>query len=225
MENVADGSNDVIAFIDSLRRLFDSVQEGTEDENHSIPLDYLEWRLDGYLQIVQSMAVVMHTSNVTNDITLMIDNLVEVMLSLLQNIEETRVSRERNERTCRSWQLTTLESSGGRPRYRITKEQIETLRETGMNWKSIATALGISESTLYWRRQEYGLQDSFVTINDEDLCGAVVDILGQTPYAGEHYVGGGLRARGIFVQRYRVRAILQQIDPVGRALHQRTAIQ
>lgn len=39
------------------------------------------------------------------------------------------------------------------------------------------------------------------------------------------YVSGGLRARGIFVQRHRIREILTTIDPVGRALRRRAAIQ
>jgi len=50
-------------------------------------------------------------------------------------------------------------------------------------------------------------------------------MLSQTPYAGESYVSGGLRARGIFVQRHRIRDILSEIDPVGRALRRRAAIQ
>ena len=40
-------------------------------------------------------------------------------------------------------------STGGGPAYIITKEMIEQLRETGMNWRSIATCLGISDQTLY----------------------------------------------------------------------------
>ena len=39
-------------------------------------------------------------------------------------------------------------SSGGRPSYNITKQQIEQLRETGMNWVCIAKCLGISDKTL-----------------------------------------------------------------------------
>ena len=35
-------------------------------------------------------------------------------------------------------------SSGGRPAYIITKEMIEQLRETSLNWISIGTCLGIS---------------------------------------------------------------------------------
>ena len=39
-------------------------------------------------------------------------------------------------------------STGGRPAYDISKDTIEQLRETGMNWRSIAVCLGVSEQTL-----------------------------------------------------------------------------
>ena len=45
--------------------------------------------------------------------------------------------------------LAFLASTGGRPAYIITKEMIEKLRETGMNWRSIATCLGISIHVQY----------------------------------------------------------------------------
>ena len=42
-----------------------------------------------------------------------------------------------------------LPSTGGRPAFNITKAPIESLRETGMNWKTIAEFLGESERTLH----------------------------------------------------------------------------
>ena len=55
-------------------------------------------------------------------------------------------------------ELALSKSTGGRPAYIITKEIIEQLRETGMNWTSITTCLGISDQTLYRRRIEFGLE-------------------------------------------------------------------
>ena len=37
-----------------------------------------------------------------------------------------------------------------------------------------------------------------------------------TPFSGESYVRGALRARGIYVQRWKIREALQSIDPVRR---------
>jgi len=69
-----------------------------------------------------------------------------------------------------------------------------------MNWKRIALSLGISESTLFRRRQEFGLHGNFVDISYEDLYTVITGMLSQTPYAGESCVSSGLKARGIFVQ-------------------------
>lgn len=63
------------------------------------------------------------------------------------------------------------------------------------------------------------------TISDNRLCRAIVDILNITPNAGEVYVVGSLRARGLIVSRNRVRGHLQMIDPVRRILRRRQAIQ
>ena len=62
-------------------------------------------------------------------------------------------------------------------------------------------------------------------ITYEELYTVVTGMLSQTPYAGESYVSGGLRAHGIFVQRHQIRDILSKIDPVGRARRRRAAIQ
>ena len=45
---------------------------------------------------------------------------------------------------CPKIPLAFSASSGGRPAYIITKEMIEQLRETSLNWISIGTCLGIS---------------------------------------------------------------------------------
>ena len=63
-----------------------------------------------------------------------------------------------------------------------------------MNWKRMALSLGISESTLLRTRQEFGLRGSFGDISYEDLYSVITGMLSQTPYAGESYVSGGLKA-------------------------------
>ena len=75
-------------------------------------------------------------------------------------------------------------STGGRPAYIITKEMIEQLRETGMNWRGIATCLGISDQTLYRRRIEFGVENNFTDITDEELDRQIEQTLNLTPYSG-----------------------------------------
>jgi len=60
-------------------------------------------------------------------------------------------------------------STGGRPPNNITKEMIEQLRETRMNWRSTPTCLGISDQTLYRRRIEFGVENNFTEITAEEL--------------------------------------------------------
>lgn len=60
--------------------------------------------------------------------------------------------------------LAFFASTRGRPAYIITKEMIEQLRETGMNWTSIATCLEISEQTLYRHGIELGVENNFADI-------------------------------------------------------------
>ncbi|XP_046839481.1 uncharacterized protein LOC124433742 [Xenia sp. Carnegie-2017] len=117
-----------------------------------------------------------------------------------------------------------LPSTGGRPAYDITKEKIELLRETGMNWKSIAAFLQVSEKTLSRRREEFGIASTYSQVSDSCLDQTIEEILQLTPYSGETYVKGSLHARGVLVQRSRVRESLQRVDPIGRSLRRRYAI-
>ena len=93
--------------------------------------------------------------------------------------------------------LASFESTGGRPAYIITKEMIVQLRETGMNWRNIATRLGISEQTLYRHEIEFGVENNFTDITDEELDRQIQQTLDLTPYSGETNVRGSLKGRGI----------------------------
>lgn len=53
----------------------------------------------------------------------------------------------------------------------------------------------------------------------------IAEILRQTPGSGETYVPGIFREGGIKVHSWRVRECLRIVDPVGRALTGRRAIQ
>ena len=74
------------------------------------------------------------------------------------------------------------------------------------------------------RRIEFGTLD-YSEVNEEELAWKVRAILRITPFSGETYLRGALRARGIYVQRWKIREALQRIDPVNRAIGRRYAIQ
>ena len=180
-----------------------------------VGLEICERRLDEHTRVLVAISL---SQSVAGDSSLgdlfgvLVDSLA-VLLRHLSNILITSSSRERDERS-----VTYCTSTGGRPAYNITKELIEQLRETGMNWRSIATCLGVSEQTLYRRRVQFGIDNSFTEIADEELDRQIQQTLNLTPYSGESYVRGSLKGRGINVQRSRIRESLKRIDGFWRAV-------
>lgn len=66
----------------------------------------------------------------------------------------------------------------GRPRYNITRQQLEYFKHYGFNAVEMAAMLGVSEATLRRRLQEYDLpiSESFTPMSDEELDEVVKDI-------------------------------------------------
>ena len=102
--------------------------------------------------------------------------------------------------------------TGGRPKYYITASYLQDLWVSGMSWSAIARCLGVSESTIYRRRDEFNIIDKWTDISDEELDSVILDILSNTPGAGETYVIGGIRSKGIRVQQWKVRERLCILD-------------
>ena len=57
-----------------------------------------------------------------------------------------------------------------------------------MNWTAIARCLGVSPKTLYGRRMEYGIVDTYSDITEWELELNIKDILKLTPFSGKTYV-------------------------------------
>ena len=120
---------------------------------------------------------------------------------------------------------TTRSGHPGRPQYNILHEQITHCLSLGMTWQRISLCFGISRRTLYRHRQQLEMEPLvFTDMSNDALFDVVVDILQNTPNAGERYVLGSLRSRNIRVQRWRVRHCLQELDPIGRAFRRRHTI-
>lgn len=212
-------------FFLSLQDCLERIETNELSSNFNL-LEYFTDRLEDFIQILTAMSLV-----IANDETLIIGQLVGRLLDILMakidylraelnasNEETARVGRAQRQRQQES-------SSGGRRRFSIAQEQIEILRSTGMQWKAIATCLGVSAKTIYRRRLEWGMNDSYDDISSAELETCVRDIMRLTPYSGETYVRGALRARGINVQRWKIRDVLHTIDPISRAIRRRFAIQ
>ena len=93
-----------------------------------------------------------------------------------------------------------------------------------MQWAAIAKCLSVSAGTLSRRRIQFGILD-YSEVNEEEFDWNVRDILRITPFSAETYVRGALRARRIYVQRWKIREALQRIDLVNRAVRRRCTIQ
>ena len=78
----------------------------------------------------------------------------------------------------------------------------------------------MSRQTVYNRRRELGFSldfEGFSNITNDDLDSIVRDELSAFPRTGETNLIGGLRSRGIYVQRWRVRQSIVRVDPINRA--------
>uniref|UniRef100_A0A3B3SN53 Integrase core domain-containing protein n=1 Tax=Paramormyrops kingsleyae TaxID=1676925 RepID=A0A3B3SN53_9TELE len=112
-------------------------------------------------------------------------------------------------------------------RYNIPAAQLSHMRDLGFSWMAISRMLSVNIRTLYNHRRQLGLVDylNFTNMSNDGLDHLITEVLRQTPGSGETYITGSLRARGIRVQRWRVRERLRIVDPVGRALRRKRAIQ
>ena len=224
---MASDVEEISEFLLSLNRLFNQIQHSLSI-NDPICMEHYKNKLEDYSSIVVAICIKVDMSRTDQEevqsttghtLSSLLNNLIEYIEQehgkLCQVIEMSPAQVERREIT------SVLPSGGGRPAYNITKDQIVQLKETGMNWKSIADFLGISERTLHRRRIKFGIEPSFSNISDSDLDQTINAILHLTPYSGESYIMGSLKGRGVHVQRYRVRESLRRVDPIGRSMRRR----
>ena len=116
----------------------------------------------------------------------------------------------------------------GRPKFLITKEQIDGLRSLHFSWKKIAEMLGVSERTVRRWWQEFdmaiGRSVTFSEIDDNELDIFVRHILHYSPESGERMVMGALKGFGVKVQRQRLCNSIERVDPMSREMRRTTAI-
>ena len=88
------------------------------------------------------------------------------------------------------------------------------LKTIGLSWTEIASLFGVSRMYLYLKRKEDGIFDDF-KYSDEDLEQRVRDIKREMPDIGERIISGVLHAKGVCVQRHRLRSAIHSVDPVN----------
>ena len=70
------------------------------------------------------------------------------------------------------------------------------------------------------RRRELGFSltfERYTVVNDASLDAAIADEMSHFPRSGETNIIAGLRRRGLFVPRWRVREAVIRVDPINRA--------
>ena len=69
-----------------------------------------------------------------------------------------------------------------------------------------------------------GPRTTYSQVGIDELCDIVRTVLNTLPDAGETLVIGSLRARGIHVQRRRIRDAIMKVDPLNRQLRKTTTV-
>ena len=83
---------DLEEFFDSMKQCFDEVDKELNDERNSIPLDYLESRLEDHFQVVHAIAIAIQ-NNANDELKQLMEDLLSVSQSLLQEIRTTKSQR------------------------------------------------------------------------------------------------------------------------------------
>ncbi|CAC5376050.1 unnamed protein product [Mytilus coruscus] len=108
----------------------------------------------------------------------------------------------------------------GRPRYHISREQLEFLVEIGFSRKCMASLLHVSISSIKRRLRDYRilLRRRYAVISDTDLDNHVRRITQFNRSLGQRMVQGILKTEGIVLQRRRVAESLIRVDEAGIAI-------
>ena len=116
-----------------------------------------------------------------------------------------------------------IEPSGGergRPRFRISRDQLVYLRSLSFTWTKIASILNVSRMTVYRRREYDMLVEPSRSMTEGDLHHFVEQLRTHLPDVGESLVIGRLRPQGYMyiISREHVRQSIRSSDPLNTAL-------
>ncbi|CAH3153690.1 unnamed protein product [Porites evermanni] len=94
--------------------------------------------------------------------------------------------------------------ASGRPKIRVTKEQLTCRVDNGFKGTDMTCMLSISQATLNRRRKDFNLEIShfFSTIDDDTLDGIVRGKKEEFPNSGYRMVWGHLKGRGLVLQQW-----------------------
>jgi len=218
-------------FLNSIPSLFRQAQRNLHSGNLNV-LEYFERRLDDHAHVIRSVILQCEQQSASEDLIQLLYLVHEEVNGLNDQFQDLCNTR-RNFASEMGFSCPVEQSTGpGRPRFYIPEGVIRGLHDVHGVWKEVAKEARVSYKTILRRRHQYSMAVSNTTgpritysdISDARLCEIVGEVLQVMPNAGETYVIGSLRSRGICVQRWRIREAIFTVDPVSRALRRCQAV-
>ena len=144
----------------------------------------MEQILEGLVELLEAVGFLHSTIqvfNATDESTEIVEKL-EILLEICSDLRDQYQMKLHNPtpnvlvfRTC----------IPGRPQININEEQVRNLRLLGMQWKKIASLLGVSQKTLMRNRQSFSTVINYSDLSDAALDGFVREIFNHSPRSGE----------------------------------------
>ena len=116
-----------------------------------------------------------------------------------------------------SFHTPPVEACGvGRPKFSVSREQLEYLLSFDFTATDIAETLGVSRSTIHRRLAEYNISVSsrWSCLTDDQLDDIVSQVQQNFANAGYRRIDSQLHAQDIRVSKERIRECMQRLDPV-----------
>lgn len=115
--------------------------------------------------------------------------------------------------------------SRGRPQLMINIEQVELLRSSDFTWQEVATAVGVSRTTLWRWLHKHGVPlEGYSDISDDQLDELIREVQLNNPNIGVSMLQGHLKSLGKRVQRQRIRESVLRVNPMRALVRWRQTI-
>ena len=93
----------------------------------------------------------------------------------------------------------------GSPKVNMDRAESERLRSLRFSWYEVSVIMGVSVKTLQRRAKEWNIA-THSDVTDQRLKEIIQEVLNQFPGVGEVMLTGHLNAKGVHVQRSRIRS-------------------
>ena len=202
--SLKDINNDLSIFLDG--RLLDlDTAEGYKWRLEMLSRELLALQLEGELNESECIAV---------------EYLLKAYSAMIDIVEKLQNMRYQQSTERSPTVSIVCDGSVGRPRFELSKAQLESLLEEGFSVPDISSILGVSVSTVRRRMNEFGLsvRQMYTNIAPQNLQQIIGEVQSSHLYWGNRMMYGYLKSIGIRVPFHTVREIQAQTDPEGSVM-------